>query len=336
MCALTPSLLTLCRAQLEHNSSITAYHHTPILLVRLVQPTTASPYLSLFSASMSAVSLLFVGNPGGGKSFLGNTVLGEQKFSHERSGAPVTLTHEEATVQLSFNGQPRTVTVHNVPGFIHPGDPAETEKNKAAIADAFSKPGDHIIGYCFAVGSGGRMVDQDYNVYNALKNAYDFQSTAVLFIFNKLDKLRNVNEDAKIVIETKAVLDWPAGQPFYAVFITDVGKVVTNFSDANTDIQPVKQQLFSALQQLVPTRHEKHGEIQLANEAELKALSDKIAAADKKAQDAEGERAKISKQMEDQKAEMDKLRQAAQGGGNFWDEAGKFVANVGKTILPFF
>ena len=283
---------------------------------------------------MTAVSLLFVGNPGGGKSFLSNVVLSEDKFTHDRSGLPVTTSHEEASVTLPFNGQPRLVTVHNVPGMIHPGDSAETEKNKLVIAEAFSQPGEHIIGYCFAVGAGGRLVDQDYNVYTALKNAYDLQTTAVLFIFNKLDPLRSVSQDSKLILQAKTVLDWPAGTPLHAVFLDDVQQNVSDFSDNNRALDDVKSRLFAGLQRLSPIRHEKKKEIQLANEAELKALHDKITEAEKQATTSQAQVEALNTQMQTQKDEMDKLKQGG-GGDSFWDKAGKLVTSVGKTVFPF-
>ncbi|ELR23793.1 GTPase, putative [Acanthamoeba castellanii str. Neff] len=255
-----------------------------LLLVVLCDITIATATVS------PDISLVVVGNPGVGKSFLCNIFLQENAFNHAWQVGACTKNAEFRTAVLSGDSgeTPQVVHVHNVPGLIE-HDPARMAANKQAIGQAFAQPGEHIIMYVFAPGRGGRLEASDFAAYEALRNAYNFQTTSVVFVFNLMPAY-----DDEIVGMAMRLIDWPANKPFNHVFIDHDPELASGsrpFDFKSNKAAAMRNRLLQAMDLAIPYRHEKIKEIELARdrvvqlEGVITSMEQKIAEAKQQVED---------------------------------------------------
>src|SRR5689334_8190203 len=121
-------------------------------------------------AATTQYGLIIVGNSGVGKSFLANTILGEEFFEHKLDPSAVTTSTEFKSVALQDGSE---LAIFNIPGLIENKQEA-IERNKVEIDKAFVARPVSIILYVFG-NSGGRIRDEDVIAFQALDSAYQLQ-----------------------------------------------------------------------------------------------------------------------------------------------------------------
>jgi uncharacterized coiled-coil protein SlyX len=230
------------------------------------------PYTSSASTSSSAyddvISLVTVGNPGVGKSFLCNVILQHEAFRHSFQASACTTDADSRTATLTGpGGRTYRVVVHNVPGLIE-HDAARLALNKKYIAEAFAQPGQHIVLYVFGAGRGGRLEAGDFAAYEALNAAYGFDAASVVFVFNMMPVRpdRTSAYDDEVVGMAMRLLQWPADKLFNYVFINSEPEVVragAAFDYKGAEAAVMRNKLYQGLQLAVPHRHEQVKEIEL-------------------------------------------------------------------------
>ena len=115
------------------------------------------------------------GNPGVGKSYILNALIGEVKF---KSGKALTSVTD--AVQEHKKGN---VIYVDVPGLL---EPVHLERNKKGVKDALTKDSNYLVLFVMTL-QAGRVQYQDVEALKVLNAAYAFESKQLLLIFNKTD-----------------------------------------------------------------------------------------------------------------------------------------------------
>eukprot|EP01113_Clastostelium_recurvatum_P012466 TRINITY_DN16481_c0_g1_i2.p1 TRINITY_DN16481_c0_g1~~TRINITY_DN16481_c0_g1_i2.p1 ORF type:complete len:154 (+),score=27.65 TRINITY_DN16481_c0_g1_i2:62-463(+) len=117
-----------------------------------------------------STTVIILGNSGAGKSFLGNVMLGEDRFVHAYDAASVTKATEKYEKRIMMNGVMKNICVFNIPGLMESARES-IDRNKAEIQKAFSQCATSIVAYVFDC-TGGRLRQEDLDSYTALNRAY--------------------------------------------------------------------------------------------------------------------------------------------------------------------
>lgn len=240
---------------MKHNATFLGLGLT--LFVLVVGHVTAS--------NAADISLVVVGNPGVGKSFLCNVFLEQEAFKHSFQAGACTIDADSRMAHFeTSDGTTTRVVVHNVPGLIE-YDPQRLALNKQYINQAFAHPGDHVIMYVFAPGRGGRLEASDFAAYEALSSAYNFQSTSVVFVFNMMPLRddRTQTYDDEIVAMAMRLINWPSTKVFNYVFLNNDPDVAKSGDFKGAKAAVMRNKLLQSLELAVPHRHEKVKEIEL-------------------------------------------------------------------------
>lgn len=206
------------------------------------------------------VGLLILGNSGVGKSYLANVILNRQKFKHELRPRSVTSYTENAPLIVGKN----VIEVFNIPGLIE-NDPELISRNKTEIAKAFQQQPFCVI--CFVFSSqGGRIRNEDVVAFHALDKAYHLERRSLCFVVNDVPAIRCSDYEGETVGE---LLSIPADQ------------LRVCFCDplAANDVawqRKMRSRLLDVLVECIPTKHEKHQNIELHRD-EVNKLKDSIA-----------------------------------------------------------
>lgn len=130
--------------------------------------------------------LVFLGNPGRGKSFLCNLILRRDAFTHAVQCAAVTVDASSATLPEQQIKGVSDVEVCNVPGLLEAGDDpgasnSRFRRNAQQIARAMC--GNRLVCFVISAGSGGRLDRTDMVAFKILNRAFGFAAD-VGFIVN--------------------------------------------------------------------------------------------------------------------------------------------------------
>lgn len=229
-----------------------------------------------------------LGNPGVGKTFICNQLLGENYFLHKFS--PVSVTKESETKVVQLDGH--FITVVNIPGIID-NNPQRIQHNKAEIEKGFKLNSFSIVVYVFG-NEGGRIRDEDFVAFQALQKAFKFDQKSVGFIINNLDPKRDLEYDGQATLLIKETLNLNE-------------KPNIGFLNKITDLQndqlhqDFQSELMRVISLCIPKHQEKKEELILIKE-ELIDLKNQF----KKKQD---ELSKLHREDENKRREIENLNQ---------------------------
>ncbi|CAF3854156.1 unnamed protein product [Rotaria sp. Silwood1] len=195
---------------------------------------------------MDKMGIIILGNSGVGKSFLGNIILGQERFIHDFDCKAVTTKTEYAEANL--NG--RLCAVYNIPGLIE-ADQERIDLNKREIARAFQQHPYSVVMFVFGH-SGGRPKHEDIVAFNAINKAYPFSQKSLLVVVNNLPLTRRTGYDNNMKEQLIDHLKMHLPH-FECVSETETAE----------KIQVVRKQLIQSITGALPKIHEKKHDIDL-------------------------------------------------------------------------
>jgi hypothetical protein len=196
--------------------------------------------------------LLFLGNPGVGKSFLGNIVLRREAFEHKCSSSSVT---DHAEFQDTTIGS-TLYSVFNLSGLLNDNQ-TTTDRNKREIYKAFQQCPNSIVAFVFTGESGGRLRNEDLTVFKALDTVYGFQQQSLVLIINNLPQERPISYEN----ELSAKLQDHCKVPNVKICLLD------HINIANEqEREQIRSKLIATILQCTPHVHSQQGQIQLPND----------------------------------------------------------------------
>jgi predicted GTPase len=137
------------------------------------------------------VKLLLVGNPGVGKSTIGNALVNdsssfnETMYFTEGSGAQAVTT--QVKKKARSNALSVTEVVYDVPGFCEAGN-ANSERNAACLKQAVTEESDKPAKLLLVVSPvGGRVSSDDVKTWQAISSYIPNATEAMVILVNKVD-----------------------------------------------------------------------------------------------------------------------------------------------------
>jgi fluoride ion exporter CrcB/FEX len=200
------------------------------------------------------VSIVITGNPGSGKSFLGNLLLQKESFVHRISPRAVTTVEECMEMELFPN---QRSFVWNLQGMLEP-NARNINRNRLALDKAIRSQPEQLFLYVVRPRSGCRLSWEDVAFFQQLWLSYNlcYESTLVLF---------NAGSEKKKAWQAEIL------GLFCHLLLLDPSKLKHVFVDVlnNNDPGAKKDNRSRILQQIrlcEPSYHAKTGEIQLEAE----------------------------------------------------------------------
>jgi hypothetical protein len=128
------------------------------------------------------VALITLGNPGSGKSFTLNTLLGYERFVHRVAARAVTTDAECVSTRLAINGRSTSVLVWNLQGMTEP-NAANATRNRAAWSAAFRSAPRQIVIFV-TCHNNGRLRYEDVALFVQLMLVYRLRPDSTLLLLN--------------------------------------------------------------------------------------------------------------------------------------------------------
>lgn len=148
-----------------------------------------------------ASNLYIIDNTGVGKSLLCNCLIGKWEFdsksqadscTREVSFVEVWIPTLSKSAQTGEQKSALPFRIFNIPGLLE-ADPIRVQQNVKLLQSALDQKEPSIVLYILTT-EGGRIRDNDYAAFKALKEAYEIQKHSFLFIVNKSTKRDNQNQ----------------------------------------------------------------------------------------------------------------------------------------------
>jgi len=194
--------------------------------------------------------LIFLGNSGVGKSFLANRCLGNEKFQHKCK--PTAVTTQTDYSEISYDD--RQYRVFDVPGLVEAKQDA-IERNKKEIYKAFDICPNSMVLFVFGT-QGGRIRNEDVIAFNALNDAYPFESKSLAIVVNSIPNDHDEDYEGETIVLLKQLLNMQDACRNIC-FLENIDKKDTNA------IEQLRQKLFEVILQIQPKVHAKVHDIEL-------------------------------------------------------------------------
>jgi len=170
--------------------------HTRPLIFLLFAPFLLTVLGSIASQnSPQKPVILLVGNPGTGKSYLGNALCGRQAFVSERILTAVTSAMQTCETEL--------FTVVDVPGLM---DTQNLERNKREIKNALTLGRNYVVVYMLTLRF-GRVLSQDIEALRAILDSASLSPDQLGLIIN--GEILNQTQLAEIIMLYREELGFP-------------------------------------------------------------------------------------------------------------------------------
>ncbi len=235
------------------------------------------------------IGLITLGNSGVGKNFLANLLLPNEKFVHKSSAKPVTKTTQFVEQLIGST----TYVIFNIPGLVELNQ-NQIDMNKKEIDKAFKECSNSVVIFIFGT-QNGRIIKQDVMAFNALNEAYPFESISLILVVNNIPPKtkRDANYEGEAIAELRQNLKM---KTFRDVLFLDT-------IDTNDKIETLKlaTQLATCLVSSIPHLHIKRQDIHLQAD-EIEKLTKQLQNATDSAQKSEKEwKEKIHREKEQHK-----------------------------------
>lgn len=211
---------------------------------------------------MTRIGVIFLGNTGAGKSFLANQCFATEKFEHKCKPTAVTTTTE--CEEVSYNGS--TYLIFNIPGLIE-NNQTQIDRNKREIDKAFDLCPNSIVIFIFGT-QNGRIRNEDVIAFNALNDAYPFDSNSLLIVGNSIPNDRDEYYEGETILLLQKLLQMEDACK-HMCFLETINK------ENQQEIQKLRENLFQRIDDIKPKAHIKEHDIQL-NSNDIKVLIDQI------------------------------------------------------------
>ena len=208
------------------------------------------------------IGIIILGNVGAGKSYIGNLLLGENRFETGFEPDVVTTVTKQEPV-MCFE---QKYHVYNVPGLIEANEES-IERNKCEIYKAFQMCERSIIIFVWRE-TGGRAQSDDIIAFNALNSAIEFAPESLMFIVNNVPSNREPEYDAKFIVLLSKLLKSSKVSMENTFFLENMRSIKPDVIKSKRDA------IWSRLSQMKPSTHKKQIVIvlQLDQLKELKAV----------------------------------------------------------------
>jgi hypothetical protein len=206
--------------------------------------------------------LIILGNSGAGKSFLANLFLQVEKFIHKvaPSGVTKVTEFEEYTVQGV------TYVIFNIPGLVE-AKQAQIDTNKAEIDKAFEICPNAVVIYVFGT-QNGRIRSEDVIAFNALSDAYPFESKSLVLAINNVPQDREENYEGETIVLLRGLIKLDDTFKNFC-FLDWINK------RNNEEKMQLRDKLLQAVMISMPKVHKKQHDIHLEMD-EIKGLTNQI------------------------------------------------------------
>lgn len=157
----------------------------------------------VLASQSDRIGLIILGNSGVGKSFIANLLLPNEKFVHNSSAKAVTKTTEFVEQRIGST----TFVIFNIPGLVELNQ-KQIDTNKKEIDKAFKECPNSVVIFIFGT-QNGRIIGQDVMAFNALNEAYPFESISLILAVNNIPPKtkRDANYEGEVIAELRQNLE---------------------------------------------------------------------------------------------------------------------------------